>query len=493
MLVLDRSDLCQSNIIGDKECGPDAGKLLENISPIDGALICHLPQSGNSDVDKAVAVARDRFESGSWSRLSPRERRKAMLRWADLIERDADHLAALETIDAGKPISNSRAVDVPLSLDTVRYYAEAIDKLYGEIGPSDSDRFSYAIKEPLGVIGVIVPWNFPLMMAMWKIAPAIAMGNCVVAKPSELSSLSLLHVARLALEAGIPPGVINVVTGLGQEAGSALSRHQDVDMIAFTGSGPVGRQLMRDSGDSNLKRVSLELGGKSPHIVLADCPDLDKAANAAAWGIFYNQGQVCTAGSRLLVQRSVHEEFVQKLLDVARTIKAGDPRDPATKLGALISNSHMGRVLGYITRAEDSLGSPVLGGSKARVNEGGFYVEPTIFDGVSPTDQIARDEVFGPVLAIVPFDTPEDGVAIANASEYALAAGVWTASIDTAHRFARELRAGMVWINGWDLCDITMPFGGFRQSGFGRDRSLHALEKYADFKSVSISLNLLSI
>lgn len=475
--------------IGAERTAARDGATIANLNPATGQVLNHLPAGGAAEIDAAVAAARARFESGAWRDLSPSARKKALLALADLAQAHAEELALLETLDTGKPIADTRAIDIPLSLNCLRYYAEAADKIYGEVGPSGPQKFSYATHDALGVIGAIVPWNFPLMMAMWKIAPALAMGNAMVVKPSELSSLTALRFAELALEAGIPDGVLNVVTGTGEAAGAALANHMDVDMIAFTGSGPVGRKLMHYAADSNLKRVSLELGGKSPHIVLADCPDLDRAATQAAWGIFYNQGQVCTAGSRLLVDRAIHAEFVERVIAVAQTIRPGDPLDPGTQLGAVISEKQMNGVLARIARAQQEGATLRLGGQQVRKDSGGWFLEPTVFDNVSNSSALAREEVFGPVLAVIPLDGADEALHLANQTDYGLAAGVWTASIDTAHRFARQLRAGMVWINGWDACDITMPFGGFKQSGFGRDRSLHALYKYADLKSVTLSFS----
>ena len=463
-----------------------AGGTLPVHSPRDGAIVGQIPDCGVADVDTAVAAARRVFEAGHWSRMAPRARKALLLRLADLVADHAEELAMLETIDTGKPIADTRAVDIPLALGTLRYYAEAIDKVYGEVGPSGEDRLSWAVHEPLGVIGAIVPWNFPLHMAMWKIAPALAMGNSVVVKPSELSSLTAIRFGELALEAGLPAGVLNIVPGRGQVAGDALARHMDVDMIAFTGSGPTGRALMRASADSNLKRVSLELGGKSPHIVLADCPDLDRAASQAAWGIFYNQGQVCTAGSRLLVAREIRDAFVEKLLNVARTIVPGDPYDAETRLGAIINDGQLARVSRFVEQAREEGGGLLLGGASVAPVVGGWFHEPTIFE-VDRHATLAREEVFGPVLAVIEFDGPEEALEIANDTPFGLASGVWTGSMEQANHFARRLRAGLVWVNGWDACDITMPFGGFKQSGFGRDRSLHALHKYADMKAVSVS------
>ncbi|WP_226017920.1 aldehyde dehydrogenase [Novosphingobium sp. FKTRR1] len=476
-------------IIGDAALAASDGATLETVNPATGRRLGLLPACDVADVDKAVAAARATFEAGHWRNLAPRARGRMLLKLADAMEAHAEELAVLETLDSGKPISDTRAIDLPLTITSLRYYGEAVDKIYGEVGPGGHGKLSYAVHDPLGVIGAIVPWNFPLLMAMWKIAPAIAMGNSMVLKPSELTSLSILRVAELALEVGIPAGVLNVITGYGHTAGAALALHNDVEMITFTGSGPVGRQLMRYSADSNLKRVSLELGGKSPHIVLADAPDLDAAAEAAAWGIFYNQGQVCTAGSRLLVQREIHDDFVARVIKVAETIVPGDPLDPATRLGAVVSEKQMQSVLTRIARAQQDGAGLRLGGAQVRKDSGGYFLSPTVFDTVSNDSALAREEVFGPVLAVIPFDTPDDALRLANDTDYGLASGVWTGNVNTAHRFARDLRAGMVWVNGWDACDVTMPFGGFKQSGFGRDRSLHALYKYADLKSVTISFS----
>lgn len=461
---------------------------LINIGPADGRSLGDVSACGEEDVDLAVQAARRAFDDGRWRKLAPKIKKRILHRLADLMESHADDLALLECLDTGKPIHDAAQIDVPLAIGTVRYYAEALDKVYGEVGPSDPARLSFAVHEPLGVIGAIVPWNFPLHMAMWKVAPALAMGNSVVLKPADQTPLSALRMAELAQEAGLPPGVLNVVTGTGANAGQALARHDDVDMIAFTGSGPVGRLLMRYSGDSNLKRVSLELGGKSPQIVFPDCPDFEAAAQAAAWGVFYNQGQVCTAASRLLVHCDVKDEFLARVVAIGRDIVPGDPLDPETRFGALVSEAHMHTVLAYIDMADREGARQVLEGGRVREDSGGFYVAPTIFDDVAPSSKIAREEVFGPVLAVISFSSDGEALQLANDTRYGLAAGVWTADLNRAHRFARDIKAGLVWVNGWDACDITMPFGGFKQSGFGRDRSLHALEKYADLKAITISM-----
>jgi gamma-glutamyl-gamma-aminobutyraldehyde dehydrogenase len=474
-------------IIDGRKVSARSGETFANISPRDGQPINAVAAGGQPDVDLAVAAARAAFEDGRWRDRTPAEKKRTLLRLAELMETHRDELALLEALDVGKPLSDARNVDIPLAIQTTRWYAEALDKIYGEVGPSGPGKLSYAVYEPLGVIGAIVPWNFPLHMAMWKAAPALAMGNSVVLKPAEQSPLTALRVAELALEAGLPPGVLNVVTGFGETAGQALARHMDVDMITFTGSGAVGRRLMVYAGESNLKRVSLELGGKSPQIVFADCPDLDAAAEAAAWGVFFNQGEVCTAASRLLVQEAIREPFLEKVLAVARGIQVGDPLDEATRFGAMVSGEQMRTTLGYIERARAAGMEPVLGGRQVLETTGGFYVEPTIFDRLAPDAALAREEVFGPVLGVLSFQTSDEALRIANDTVYGLAAGVWTANIDLAMSAARRLRAGLVWINGWDACDITMPFGGFKQSGFGRDRSLHALHKYADLKSITLS------
>ncbi len=474
-------------LIDGKEVAARSGRTFANIAPRDGSTINRITACGADEVDLAVASARTAFDDGRWRDLAPKARKKILHALADLMETHAENLALLESLDTGKPIRDARAVDIPLAIGTMRYYAEAIDKVYGEVAPTPSDRLSYAVHEPLGVIGAIVPWNFPLHMAMWKVAPALAVGNSVVLKPAELTSMTALYVAKLALAAGVPTGVFNVVPGLGQEAGHALAIHMDVDMITFTGSGRTGRALMQASADSNLKRVSLELGGKSPQIVFADCDDLDAAAQNAAWGIFYNQGQVCTAASRLLVEAPIREAFVKKVIAVAQTIQVGDPFDPETRFGAMVSERQMNTSLGYIERGQAEGGRLRLGGGRVREASGGFYVEPSLIDEVEGANILAQEEVFGPVLSVMSFDDEQDAYKIANSTIYGLAAGVWTANIGKAMRAAKALKAGLVWVNGWDACDITSPFGGVKQSGFGRDRSLHAMAKYADLKAVSIS------
>jgi acyl-CoA reductase-like NAD-dependent aldehyde dehydrogenase len=435
-----------------------------------------------------VTAARASFERGDWSGRSPGARKRVLLRFAELIDGAREELALLETLDMGKPIRDSLKVDVPSTARCIRWYAEAIDKIYGEIAPTAPDTLALITREPVGVVGAVVPWNFPMVMAAWKIGPVLAAGNSLVLKPSEKSPLSALRLAELGAEAGLPPGVFSVVPGFGHTAGKALALHMDVDAVAFTGSTATGKLIMQYAAQSNLKRVSLECGGKSPNIVMADYPDLKRAARAAASAIFFNQGEMCSAGSRLLVQESIREALLEEIVAIGRSMPPGDPLDPATQLGALVDETQTRRVLEYIDSGRTEGARLALGGQRQRVDSGGCYVEPTIFDGVQPAMRIAREEIFGPVLATLSFRDLDEAIRIGNGVVYGLAAAIWSRDITTAHRAARALRAGVVYVNCYDADDITVPFGGYKQSGTGRDKSLHAFDKYTELKTTWIDL-----
>ncbi|TXH32779.1 MAG: aldehyde dehydrogenase [Rhodospirillaceae bacterium] len=465
-----------------------SGKTFDCINPATGQVVASVAACDQEDVDRAVAVARRVFEAGTWSRLDPAERKRKMLAWASLMRDHAEELALLETIDMGKPISDSLAIDVPASINTIAWMAEAIDKLYDEIAPTGPGALSLITREPLGVVAAVVPWNFPLLMACWKLGPAMAAGNSVVLKPAEQSPLTAIRIAELAVEAGLPAGVLNVVPGYGETAGKAIGLHHDIDAVTFTGLTEVGKLFLQYAGQSNMKRVSLECGGKTPHIVMKDCDDLDGAARAAAWGIFFNQGEVCNAGSRLLVDEQIKDEFLEKLIAESAALMPNDPLDPGSKAGAMVTQEQMSRVLNYIKIGQEEGANLRLGGKQVRQNSGGYFIEPTIFDNVSSKMEIAQEEIFGPVLSTISFKTEEEAITIANDTIYGLAAAVWTQNIDTAIATSRRLRAGVVWVNCFDEGSITSPFGGFKQSGFGRDKSIHAIAKYTDLKATWIKV-----
>jgi gamma-glutamyl-gamma-aminobutyraldehyde dehydrogenase/4-guanidinobutyraldehyde dehydrogenase/NAD-dependent aldehyde dehydrogenase len=440
------------------------------------------------DVDLAVRAARRAFDDGTWATADPRERKRVLLRWAALIDEHAEELAQLESADVGHPITDARNVDVPNARNCIAWYAEAIDKVYGEIAPTGADALALIGREPLGVVGAVIPWNYPLIITAWKLGPALATGNSVVLKPAEQSPLTALALAELGAEAGLPDGVLNVVPGFGEEAGEPLGRHPLVDKITFTGSVEVGRRFLRYAGESNGKAVSLELGGKSPHVVLGDADDLDAVAETIGWGIFYNAGQTCHAGSRVVVERTQVEPLVERLVTFAREMVPGDPADDSTTLGALVSDEHLAGVLGRVERAAGNGARLLVGGARAEPVPGGAYMEPTVLEAFDPADPIVQEEVFGPVLAIQQADDAEHAIALANGTGYGLAAAVWSSNITTAHRLARRLRAGTVWINTFDASSLTTPFGGVKDSGHGRDRSLHALDAYTHLKTTWVAL-----
>ncbi|WP_188189674.1 aldehyde dehydrogenase [Nonomuraea sp. SYSU D8015] len=464
---------------------PGGGATFKVVSPRDGRVLTEVADAGQAEVDRAVAAARRAFDHGDWPRLAPADRGRTLLRLAGLLEERRADLALAISLEMGKPIKDAYDIELRAAISTFRWYGQLADKLTGESPHVAPDALALVTREPAGVAGAVVPWNFPLTIASWKIAPALAAGCTVVLKPSERSPLSALMLAGLATEAGLPPGVLNVVTGDGPIAGRALGLHPDVDVLAFTGSTAVGRHFLRYSADSNLKRVWLELGGKSPNIILPDAPDLDRAAATAAWGIFFNQGEMCTAPSRLLVHSSIAERVTEAIVARARELRVGDPLDPVTEMGPLAGEAHLGRVLDHVRSGVEDGARLLTGGSR---RQPGSYLEPTVFDRVTPGMRLAREEIFGPVLSVLTFDDLDEAVELANATEYGLAAGLWTADLSTAHKVARALRAGTVWVNCYEEGDLTVPFGGMKQSGNGRDKSTYALEKYTELKTTWIQL-----
>ena len=463
-----------------------SGKTFARVSPIDGREFARVADCEAADIDRAVAAARRAFESGVWRDAEPQQKKKVLLRFADLIREHTDEIALLETLDVGKPIANSLAVDVPYCANCLQYYGEFADKLYDEIAPVGAHDVAMVVKEPLGVVGAIAPWNYPLIIGAWKIGPALVAGNSVVWKPAEQSPLGSLSLGPLAKQAGLPDGVLNIVPGFGESAGKPLALHPDVDMIAFTGSTEVGKLMLTYAGASNMKRVVLECGGKSPHVVMPDA-DLDAAAAAIAWGIYYNQGETCHAGSRVLAHESIRAALVEKIAAAQRAqIPLGHPFDASAQLGAVIEKRHMERVLAFIELGVKEGARIALGGRRALTETGGYYIEPTILDDVRADMRVAQEEIFGPVVVVIPFHDERQAIGLANATIYGLAAAVWTNDMRAAHRLSRAIRAGTVWVNTFDRASLATPFGGFKQSGFGRDRSPHAIDKYVDLKTIWI-------
>ncbi|WGI25090.1 aldehyde dehydrogenase [Halomonas alkaliantarctica] len=463
------------------------GNTLTSINPATGNVLAEVASCDAPDAERATQAARSTFNSGVWSRCNPSQRKRVLLRLADLVETHRDELALLDTLDMGKPISSSLG-DLAGTVACLRYQAECIDKLYGEVAPTGDSALGLVLREPMGVVAAIVPWNFPLMMTSWKIAPALAAGNSVILKPSEKSPLSALRLAHLAQEAGIPDGVFQVLPGYGHTVGKALALSMQVDCLAFTGSTAVGKQLMQYAGKSNLKRVFLECGGKSPNIVFADCQHLDAVAQSAAEAIFHNQGEVCIAGSRLLVENSIRQDFVARVVKAAEHMQPGDPLDPDSFMGAMVDEAQYQRVLEYIRQGESEGATLKLEGEASDSN--GYFLAPTVFDDVTPDMRIGREEIFGPVLSVFGFDSEEQAIALANDSDFGLAAGVWSQDIDRIMRVSRRLQSGQVYVNNWAGIDQTVPFGGVKQSGNGRDKSLHAQEKYCEVKTVWMSLSV---
>lgn len=475
--------------IDGKFCPSASGKTYSAPNPANGRKLADVAACEVEDVNRAVAAARRAFESGVWSRLRPAERKKILVKFVELVDANAGEIALLDALNAGKPLYDCVNIDLPDTVHCLHWHAELIDKLYERMAPSGLENPALIVREPIGVVGMIVPWNFPVQMTAWKIGPALAAGNSVVLKPAKQTPFSAIRLAELAAEAGIPAGVFNVIPGLGGVVGQAICRHMDVDMAAFTGSTEIGRELLRYSAESNLKRVILELGGKSPQVVLSDPPDLDQVAPHCVNSAFWNMGENCSSGSRLIVHRSVKDALVGKIVDIVKTLKIGDPVDPDTRMGPMIEASHGQKVMGYIDAGRKEGAKLVCGGKRVMEDSGGFFIELTLFDEVKNSMKIAREEIFGPVLSVIPVDSDEEAIAVANDTNYGLAASLYSRDVSRAHRFARALRAGTVSVNCYSEGDVTTPFGGFKESGFfGRDKSIYAHEQYSELKTIWMQL-----
>ena len=481
-MAYDIAGVGQDLLIDGKRTPAASGRYFETLDPSTEQVIAQVAEADAADVDAAVRSSRAAFET-VWAPMRAAERGHILLKLAELIGRDQEQLVQLESLDSGKPVSAVRRQDLPAVIDTLIYYAGWADKITGQVVPARPDALTYTVREPMGVVGAIIPWNFPLMIGMWKIAPALACGCTVVLKPAELTPLTALKIGELALEAGLPPGVLNVVPGFGKTAGQAIVDHPDIDKVTFTGSPGVGRQILRGAA-GNLKRVTLELGGKSANIIFPDA-DLDAAVKAASAGIFFNTGQVCSAGSRILVHRDVYDEVVERLVERAKSVRLGDPRDDKTSMGPLISETQMQRVMGYIDVGRNEGAKVAAGG--VRHGERGYYVAPTVFAGVRHEMRISQEEIFGPVASVIPFDDDADALRLANGTSYGLAAGVWSSDITRVHRFVRRLRAGTVWVNTFGPTDVRLPWGGARDSGFGREHGDVAIENFTEPKVVWIN------
>ncbi len=478
----------RTHLINGQSVPTSDGGTMDVISPIDGSILTTMAKGTAEDMDAAIAASRAAFEDGRWSAMAPAQRKRIMHKWADLIEANALELAVLGVRDNGTEIGMAINAEPRSAAATIRYYAEAIDKIYGEIAPTPDGILGLVHKEPVGVVGAIIPWNFPLMIGAWKLGPALATGNSVVVKPAETASLSLLRLVELAHEAGLPDGVLNIVTGEGTVVGEAMGLSMDVDVLVFTGSGGVGRRLMEYSARSNMKRVYLELGGKSPNVVFADAPNLDQAALVTAMGIFRNSGQVCVAGARLLVEDGIHDDFVAAVIKQAKSLKVGDPLDLGNQIGAVNSARQLDQNLSLVETALSEGGEVLIGGSKILAETGGFYMSPTVVSNVKASDALFQKEVFGPVLTVTAFKDEAEATRLANATDYGLAAGVWTSNLSRAHKMTRAIRAGVVHVNTYGGPDVTVPMGGMKQSGNGVDKSMHALEKYVELKTAWMAL-----
>jgi len=476
-------------VIGGKRVAAQSGETFDCISPIDGRVLGPIARGREADIDAAVKSARQAFDDGRWAHKSPAQRKKILQRFSEKILAAKEELALLETLDMGKPVQYSLNVDVQSTARTIAWYAEAIDKVYDEIAPTPRSGLALITREPMGVIGAVVPWNYPMIMAGWKLGPALATGNSVVLKPSEKSPLTALRLAEIAIEAGLPEGVFNVVPGHGGEAGEALALHMEVDAIGFTGSTRVGRKMLEYAGRSNLKRVFNELGGKSAFVVFDDFANIERAAKTVAGSMFFNQGESCNAPSRVFVHERVAEQFLEVVKNEAPRYQPGDPLSGSAEMGAIVDETQMRTVLGYIDAGHGEGARVVAGGKRVMAETGGYFVEPTVFDRVSPQMRIAREEIFGPVLSVIRFQTEDEAIRLANDSSYGLQASVWSDNINRAHRVARALRAGTVHVNQYDEDDITVPFGDFKQSGNGRDKSLHAFDKYTELKTTWVRID----